>query len=183
MYYIDHTLYSLVIDPQAQNLFAQTRGDCHRHAAMLLKIPWVSALGVAILYNRPMEDAAAEWKEETGCRRKRVGLELGLFAAKREKKPAPQDAYSDCLACQVERETGHCVLSTLVETLRAGDSRMIEAVEENEGFCLYHPDLALAMDAYKKAHSILRRAEKSTELKTFIRKTITGSQKADGRGE
>src|SRR5512136_3139576 len=58
VHYIDHALYGLVTDPHAQNLFAETGGYCRRHAEMLLRIPWGSALGVAILYNRLIEDAA-----------------------------------------------------------------------------------------------------------------------------
>ena len=66
MHYIDHALYGLVTDPQAQNLFAETGGYCRRHAGMLLQIPWGSALGVAILYNRLIEDAAEALSAERG---------------------------------------------------------------------------------------------------------------------
>jgi hypothetical protein len=180
MHYIDHALYGLVTDPQAQNLFAETGGYCRRHAEMLLKIPWGSALGVAILYNRLIEDAAEALKIQQGDsagREKRAGLSLNLFSPKGRKKPVARDDNPDCLACNVERETEQGVLHTLVEMLRAGDSRMLETVESAEGFCLYHLDQALRIDAGGKADEILRRhglrrAEHLlAELKEFIRKS------------
>jgi hypothetical protein len=180
MHYIDHALYGLVTDPSAQNLFAETGGYCRRHAGMLLAIPWGSALGVAILYNRLVEDAAAQLKAERGAgagRAKRGGISLNPFSSKGRKDSPARGENPDCLACKVERETEQGVLHTLVDTLRAGDSRMLAAVEGHEGFCLYHLEFALGMDAGGKAgpvlrHHGLRRAERLlAELKEFIRKS------------
>ncbi len=179
LHYIDHALYGLVTDPHAQNLFAETGGYCRRHAEMLLKIPWGSALGVAILYNRLIEDAAEALKAGRGealGREKRSGFSLDLFSPKGRRKSLSKDDNPDCLACKVEQDTEQGVLHTLVETLQEGDGRMLEAVEGCEGFCLYHLDLALAMGAGEKVEAILRRhglrrAEKLlAELKEFIRK-------------
>jgi hypothetical protein len=180
MHYIDHALYGLVTDPQAQNLFAETGGYCRRHAEMLLKIPWGSALGVAILYNRLVEDASDALRTGLGgppIYEKRGGLIRHLLPSRgRSKKPLRED-NPDCLACKVERETEQGVLHTLVDTLRAGDGRMREALEGREGFCLYHLDLALSIAADRKTEDILRnhglrRAEKLlAELKEFIRKS------------
>ncbi len=180
LHYIDHALYGLVTDPSAQNLFAETGGYCRRHAGMMLAIPWGSALGVAILYNRLVEDAAARLKAERGAgagRAKRGGLSLNPFSPKGRKVPPARGENPDCLACKVERETEQGVLRTLVDTLRADDGRMTKAVVGNEGFCLYHLDLALAMDAGEKVGPVLRRhglrrAERLlAELKEFIRKS------------
>jgi hypothetical protein len=180
MHYIDHALYGLVTDPHAQNLFAETGGYCRRHAGMLLQIPWGSALGVAILYNRLIEDAAEALAAEQGEaaeRTKRAGLPLHFFKPKGRKDILSRNENPDCLACKVERDTEQGVLNTLVETLRAGDDRMTKAVEENEGFCLYHLELALDLDAGGAAAPLLRRhglrrAEKLlAELKEFIRKS------------
>jgi hypothetical protein len=179
MHYIDHALYGLVTDPQAQNLFADTGGYCRRHAEMLLRIPWGSALGVAILYNRLVEDAAeaiTAGREQIADHQKRDGFSLGLFSAKGRKKTRSND-NPDCLACKVERETEEGVLRTLVERLRAGDERLTGAVEGSEGFCLYHLDRAFQIGTDEKAGAVLRRhglrrAERLlAELKEFIRKS------------
>ncbi len=179
-HYIDHALYGLVTDPSAQNLFAETGGYCRRHAGMLLAIPWGSALGVAILYNRLVEDAAARLQAEQregAPHAKRGGISFNLFSQRGRKDSPAREENPDCLACKVERETEQGVLHTLVDTLRAGDGRMTEAVEGNEGFCLYHLGLALAMDAGEKGNSVLRshglrRAERLlAELAEFIRKS------------
>jgi hypothetical protein len=179
LHYIDHALYGLVTDPGAQNLFAETGGYCRRHAGMLLAIPWGSALGVAILYKRLVEDAAAQLKSKGGeaaGHAKRGGISFNPFSQKGPKNPAAREENPDCLACKVERETEQGVLHTLADTLRAGDGRMTEAVEGNEGFCLYHLELALGMDAGEKGNSILRshglrRAGRLlSELAEFIRK-------------
>jgi hypothetical protein len=176
MHYIDHALYGLVVDPNAQNLFAETGGYCRRHAEALLKIPWGSALGVAILYNRLIEDASAALQAGRGIaagRRKRTGLSLDLN--RRREKPAADDR-PDCLACRVERETEQGVLRTVADSLRAGDERMRGAVEGREGFCLYHLDRVLALESDGKARAALRRhglrrAEALlADLKEFIRK-------------
>lgn len=180
MHYIDHALYGLVTDPQAQNLFAETGGYCRRHAELLLRIPWGSALGVAILYNRLIEDAVdalKAGKEQRAGHPKHGGLSLGLFSPKDQKKSLSKDDHPDCLACKMERETEEGVLRTLVEMLRAGDQRLTGAVEGSEGFCLYHLDRALRIGADDKADAILRRhglrrAERLlAELKEFIRKS------------
>ncbi|MGB7539080.1 MAG: DUF6062 family protein [Anaerolineales bacterium] len=180
LHYIDHALYGLVTDPSAQNLFAETGGYCRRHAGMLLAIPWGSALGVAILYNRLVEDAAEQLKADRGAgagHPKRGRISINPFSRKERKDPLAREDNPDCLACKVERETEQGVLHTLVETLRAGDARMTEAVEGNEGFCLYHLELALGIDAGEKAGPVLRRhglrrAERLlAELKEFIRKS------------
>jgi hypothetical protein len=180
IHYIDHALYGLVTDPQAQNLFADTGGYCRRHGEMLLKIPWGSALGVAILYHRLIEDAVEALKEGTGemtAGTKRNTAAAGLFSGRGGAKKLARDPGSDCLACNVERETEHGVLHTLTETLRAGDERMLAAVEGGEGFCLYHLDLALANPPSEKVGSALRRhglrrAERLLgELAEFIRKS------------
>ncbi|MBN2084591.1 MAG: hypothetical protein JW748_05150 [Anaerolineales bacterium] len=180
MHYIDHALYGLVTDPGAQNLFAETGGYCRRHAGMLLKIPWGSALGVAILYKRLVEDAAAQLQagrgEEAG-RTKRGGISGNLFSRKGRKDFPARDDNPDCLACKVERETEQGVMNTLVEVLRAGDGRMVAAVEGNEGFCLYHLGLARTMEHGGRIDPILRRhglrrAERLlAELSEFIRKS------------
>jgi hypothetical protein len=180
LHYIDHALYGLVTDPHAQNLFAETGGYCRRHAEMLLKIPWGSALGVAILYNRLIEDAAENLKAgrgEISAREKRGGFSFHPFSSRGRGKGGPKNDNPDCLACKVEQDTEQGVLQTLVEMLRAGDGRMLEAVESREGFCLYHLDLALSIAGDGKAEEILRRhglrrAEKLlAELKEFIRKS------------
>jgi hypothetical protein len=180
IHYIDHALYGLVTDPSAQNLFAETGGYCRRHAETLLKIPWGSALGVAILYNRLVEDAAEALKKGRGGSvnpQRRGGISLNPFEKKSRKEPIDKGENPDCLACKVERETEQGVLHTLVDTLRAGDGRMVEAVEGNEGFCLYHLDLALGLGGGEKAGPVLRRhglrrAEKLlADLKEFIRKS------------
>jgi hypothetical protein len=180
IHYIDHALYGLVTDPQAQNLFAGTGGYCRRHGEMLLKIPWGSALGVAILYNRLIEDAMEALKEGTGettAGIKRGAAAAGLFSGRGAAKKFSRDAGSDCLACKVERETEQGVLHTLAESLRSGDERILAAVEGGEGFCLYHLDLALANPLPDTAGSALRRhglrrAERlQGELKEFIRKS------------
>ncbi len=180
LHYIDHALYGLVTDPGAQNLFAETGGYCRRHAAMLLAIPWGSALGVAILYRRLVEDAASNLKAERGDllpRVKRGGISFHPFSPKGPKDPTTRKENPDCLACKVEREAEQGVLHTLVDTLRAGDGRMTGAVEGNEGFCLYHLDLALEMDAGANGNALLRRhglrrAERLlAELAEFIRKS------------
>jgi hypothetical protein len=174
MHYIDHALYGLVTDPTAQNLFADTGGYCRRHGEMLLKIPWGSALGVAILYNRLVEDAVQALK--SGAGKKGGGLSLG-FLSLRRKPSLAKDGNPDCLACDVERDTEQAVLHTLVESLRAEDGRMLAAVEGSEGFCLYHLDLALQTNSDDKVDVILRRhglrkAEHLlAELKEFIRKS------------
>ena len=179
LHYIDHALYGLVTDPGAQNLFAETGGYCRRHAAMLLAIPWGSALGVAILYKRLVEDAASNLKAERGeilPHAKRGGISFNPFSPKGRKDTLAREENPDCLACNVERETEQGVLRTLADTLRAGDGRMTGAVEENEGFCLYHLELALGMDAGEKGNAALRahglrRAERLlAELAEFIRK-------------
>ncbi|MFN2298682.1 MAG: DUF6062 family protein [Anaerolineales bacterium] len=175
MHYIDHALYGLVTDPHAQNLFAETGGYCRRHAGMLLRIPWGSALGVAILYNRLIEDAAQELKSGKAVRG--GGLSLNPFAAKRRKASLGRNDNPDCLACKVERETEEGVLHTLVTMLGAGDERLTEAVEGSDGFCLYHLECALRIGADEAAGAVLRRhglrrAEKLlAELKEFIRKS------------
>jgi hypothetical protein len=179
MHYIDHALYGLVTDPGAQNLFAETGGYCRRHAGMLLAIPWGSALGVAILYRRLVEDAAAQLKAEKGgaLHAKPGGISFNPFSPRVRKNPPAREENPDCLACKVEQDTEQGVLRTLADTLRAGDGRMTEAVEGNEGFCLYHLGLALAMDAGEKGNSVLRshglrRAERLlAELAEFIRKS------------
>jgi hypothetical protein len=180
MHYIDHALYGLVTDPHAQNLFADTGGYCRRHAEMLLKIPWGSALGVAILYNRLIEDAAGKLKagrEESTAGEKRSTFSAGLLSGRGRQKNLSQDANPDCLACKVERETEQGVLHTLTGTLCAGDGRMLGAVEGSEGFCLYHLDLALKNPLNGKVETALRRhglrrAEHLLgELKEFMRKS------------
>jgi len=180
LHYIDHALYGLATDPHAQNLFAETGGYCRRHAEMLLKIPWGSALGVAILYNRLIEDGAEELKAAGGDRsgrKKHGGLSLNIFSQKGRKQSLSREDNPECLACKVEHETEQGVLRTLVETLREGDGRMLEAVEGSEGFCLYHLDLAFGLAAGEKVEGILRRhglrrAERLlAELKEFIRKS------------
>jgi hypothetical protein len=179
LHYIDRALYGLVTDPQAQNLFAETGGYCRRHAALLLEIPWGSALGVAILYNRLVEDASDSLRAGLGeppRYEKRGGPVRNLFFPRRAKKPARED-NPDCLACRVERETEQGVLRTLVETLRAGDGRMTAAVEEQEGFCLFHLDAALALDpgertaARLRRHGLRRAENLLGELKEFMRKS------------
>ena len=180
MHYIDHALYGLVTDPHAQNQFADTGGYCRRHGEMLLKIPWGSALGVAILYNRLIEDAAEELKaagEESVAGEKRGAPALSFFPTKGRKKPLSRGDNPDCLGCKVERETEQGVLHTLTESLRAGDQRMLEAVNGSEGFCLYHLDLALSNPLPEKVETALRRhglrrAEHLlVELKEFMRKS------------
>jgi hypothetical protein len=180
MHYIDHALYGLVTDPHAQNLFADTGGYCRRHGEMLLKIPWGSALGVAILYNRLIEDAAGELKAgpaESAAGEKRGASALGLFSAKIRRKPLSRGDNPDCLACKVERETEEAVLHTLVESLRTGDPQMLEAVGGCEGFCLYHLDRTLVDPLPEKVETALRRhglrrAERLlAELKEFMRKS------------
>jgi hypothetical protein len=180
LHYIDHALYGLVTDPQAQNLFADTGGYCRRHGEMLLKIPWGSALGVAILYNRLIEDAAGELKaggKESVAGEKRGAPVSGFFPAKGRKKPLARDDHPDCLACKVERETEQGVLHTLTESLRAADQRMLEAVNGSEGFCLYHLDLALSDPLPEKVETALRRhglrraGHLLLELKEFMRKS------------
>jgi hypothetical protein len=180
MHYIDHALYGLVTDPHAQNLFAQTGGYCRRHAEMLLRIPWGSALGVAILYNRLIEDAAEDLKAGKGHpagHKAHGGLTRSLFSPKAWKKTPSTEDNPDCLACKVERETEEGVLRTLVEMLGAGDERLTGAVEGSEGFCLYHLDRALRIGADETAAAVLRRhglrrAEQLlVELKEFIRKS------------
>jgi hypothetical protein len=180
MHYIDHALYGLVTDPSAQNLFAETGGYCRRHAGALLKIPWGSALGVAILYNRLVEDAAEALRRGSGEGAGASGgggISLNPFAKKGRNDPIAKNENPDCLACRVERETEQGVLHTLVDTLRAGDKRMLGAVEGNEGFCLYHLDRALALNPGEKAGPVLRRhglrrAERlRAELAEFIRKS------------
>ena len=180
MHYIDHALYGLVTDPHAQNQFADTGGYCRRHGEMLLKIPWGSALGVAILYNRLIEDAAEELKaggEESAAGERRGARALGFSPAKGRRKPLSRGDNPDCLACKVERETEQGVLHTLTESLRAGDQRMLETVNGSEGFCLYHLDLALANPLPEKVETALRRhglrrAEQLlVELKEFMRKS------------
>jgi hypothetical protein len=179
LHYIDHALYGLVTDPQAQNRFAETGGYCRRHAALLLEIPWGSALGVAILYNRLIEDAADALRSGLGeppKHEKRAGPMRSMFSPRGSKKPARED-NPDCLACSVERETEQGVLRTLIDGLRAGDGRMTAAVEEQEGFCLFHLDAALALEPDGKTAAALRRhglrrAERLlAELKEFIRKS------------
>lgn len=187
MHYIDHALYGLVTDPHAQNLFAETGGYCRRHAGMLLSIPWGSALGVAILYNRLIEDAAQELK--SGKAAGGGGLSLNPFAAKRRKASLARNDNPDCLACKVERETEEGVLHTLVKMLRAGDKRLAEAVEGSDGFCLYHLESALRIGADEAAGAVLRRhglrrAEKLlAELKEFIRKSDYRHTKEEMGGE
>jgi hypothetical protein len=180
LHYIDHALYGLVVDPQAQNLFADTGGYCRKHGEMLLKIPWGSALGVAILYNRLIEDAAEELKAgrvESASGERRGASARGLFAAKGRRKPLVRGDNPDCLACKVERETEEGVLHTLTESLRAGDERMLAAVGGSEGFCLYHLDRALSDPLPEKVETALRRhglrrAERLlSELKEFMRKS------------
>jgi Family of unknown function (DUF6062) len=180
MHYIDHALYGLVTDPHAQNKFADTGGYCRRHGEMLLKIPWGSALGVAILYNRLIEDAAGVLKEaigETNAGDKRSAASPGLFSGRGRPKKLSRDATIECLACAVERETEEGVLHTLTDTLRTGDERMLAAVGEGEGFCLYHLDLALNGPLPEKVGITLRRhglrrAERLlAELKEFMRKS------------
>jgi hypothetical protein len=147
---------------------------------MLLKIPWGSALGVAILYNRLIEDAAEDLKacgEESVAGEKRGAPALGFFQAKGRRKPLPRSDNPDCLACKVERETEQGVLHTLTESLRAGDQRILEAVNGSEGFCLYHLDLALSGPLPEKVGTALRRhglrrAEHLlVELKEFMHKS------------
>jgi len=180
MHYIDHALYGLVTDPHAQNLFAGTGGYCRRHGEMLLKIPWGSALGVAILYNRLIEDAADILKEGadgTTAGVKRSVSPKGLFPAKARRRSLVRGDNPNCLACKVESETEQGVLHTLIESLRTGDGRMLEAVNGSEGFCLYHLDLALKDPLPEKVETALRRhglrrAERLlSELKEFMRKS------------
>ncbi|MBN1439458.1 MAG: hypothetical protein JW929_08620 [Anaerolineales bacterium] len=177
MHYIDHALYELVTDPNAQNLFAETGGYCLRHAEMLLRIPWGLALGVAILYNRLIEDAAEALKAGGGAGPARGGvLFRNPFSRKARSGTLSKNENPDCLACQVERETEEAVLRTLVDTLRAGDERMLELVEGNEVFCLYHLERALALEWDENTRAVLRRhglRRSETllwELKEFIRK-------------
>ena len=180
MHYIDHALYGLVTDPQSQNKFADTGGYCRRHGEMLLKIPWGSALGVAILYNRLIEDAAGELKagrEESGPAEKRNNAALGLFSPKAKRKTLGRGDNPDCLACKVERETEEAVLHTLIESLRSGEERIVAAVEGHEGFCLYHLDLALKnplpekVETALRAHGLRRAGKLLAELKEFMRKS------------
>jgi hypothetical protein len=180
MHYIDHALYGLVTDPRAQNKFADTGGYCRRHGEMLLKIPWGSALGVAILYNRLVEDAVEVLKEgvgETTAGDKRGGASAGLFSGRGRSKRLSRDAAVECLACAVERETEQGVVHTLIDTLKTGDEKMFAAVDGKEGFCLYHLDLALANPLPEKVGIALRRhglrrAERLlAELKEFMRKS------------
>jgi hypothetical protein len=187
MHYIDHALYGLVTDPHAQNLFAETGGYCRRHAGMLLRIPWGSALGVAILYNRLIEDAAQELKSGKAVRG--GGLSLNPFAVKRRKASLARNDNPDCLACKVERETEEGVLHTLVNMLHAGDERLTEAVEGSDGFCLYHLECALRIGTDEAAGTVLRRhglrrAEKLlAELKEFMRKSDYRHTKEEMGGE
>ncbi|MGD0807608.1 MAG: DUF6062 family protein [Anaerolineales bacterium] len=180
MHYIDHALYGLVTDPHAQNQFADTGGYCRRHGEMLLKIPWGSALGVAILYNRLIEDAAGKLKAggEGSVAGEKRGAPGPVFSpAKGRRKPLSRGDNPDCLACKVERETEQGVLHTLTESLRAGDQRMLEAVNGSEGFCLYHLDLALSNPLPEKVETALRRhglrraGHLLVELKEFMRKS------------
>jgi hypothetical protein len=180
MHYIDHALYGLVTDPHAQNLFAETGGYCRRHAEMLLTIPWGSALGVAILYQRLVEDSVAALKpggEKTAGPGKRGGLAVRLLSPKSRAAHLTRDDNPDCLACKVERETEEGVLRTLVEMLAAGDERLTGAVEGSEGFCLYHVERALRIGPEAKVGAVLRRhglrrAEiLLADLKEFIRKS------------
>jgi len=147
---------------------------------MLLKIPWGSALGVAILYNRLIEDAAGKLKaggEESVAGEKRGAPVSGFSPAKGRKNPLPRGNRPDCLACKVERETEQGVLHTLTESLRASDQRMVEAVNGSEGFCLYHLDLALSDPLPEKVETALRRhglrraGNLLLELKEFMRKS------------
>jgi hypothetical protein len=178
MHYIDHALYGLVTDPHAQNLFADTGGYCRRHGEMLLRIPWGSALGVAILYNRLIEDAAEELKGGGGnAGEKRSTSSAGLFSGHGRKKNLSTDVHPDCLACKVERETEQGVLDTLIETMRAGDKRMVGAVEGSEGFCLYHLDRILKnpldgkVETALRRHGLRRAEHLLAELKEFMRKS------------
>jgi hypothetical protein len=179
MHYIDQALYGLVVDPHAQNLFADTGGYCRRHAGMLLQIPWGSALGIAILYKRLIEDAAGELGKDTEGKTggKRGGRSLNPFSPKTRRAPLARDDNPRCLACKVERETEEGVLRTLVTMLSAGDERLKESVEGSEGFCLYHLDRALRINGDGKAASLLRRhglrrAERLLgELEEYIRKS------------
>jgi hypothetical protein len=165
MNYIDHALYGLVVDPQTQNRFAESGGYCRRHGEMLFKIPWGSALGVAILHRRLIEDAADALKS--------AGSKPGAGrAAKLEKAIQP-----DCLACKVEQEALEGILQTVVTTLKEKDERMTEAVGQGRGFCLHHLDALLAATKDAETASILRQHGLRTaerlleELSEFIRKS------------
>jgi hypothetical protein len=139
-----------------------------------------SALGVAILYHRLIEDAVGELKAGRGVSaagEKRGAPGLGLIPAKGCRKLLPRGNNPDCPACKVGRETGRGVLHTLAESLRVGDARMLEAVDGAEGFCLYHLDRTLANPLPEKVETALRRhglrrAENLlAELKEFMRKS------------
>ncbi|HEY5118541.1 MAG TPA: hypothetical protein VII90_03730, partial [Anaerolineales bacterium] len=96
---------------------------------------------------------------------------------KGRRKPFSRGDNPDCLACKVERETEQGVLHTLTESLRAGDGRMLEAVNGSEGFCLYHLDLAFSNPLPEKVETALRRhglrraGHLLVELKEFMRKS------------
>jgi hypothetical protein len=165
MNYIDHALYGLVVDPQTQNRFAESGGYCRRHGEMLFKIPWGSALGVAILHRRLIEDAADTLK--SAAAKPGAGR-----TAKLEKAIDP-----DCLACKVEQEALEGVLQTVLATLKEKDGRMTEAVGQGRGFCLHHLNALLGSARDADTISTLRRHGLRTaehllaELSEFIRKS------------
>ncbi len=165
MNYIDHALYGLVVDPPTQNRFAESGGYCRRHGEMLFKIPWGSALGVAILYRRLIEDAADALQT--------AGVKPGdNRTARLEKAIQP-----DCLACKVEQEVMEGIQQTVVSTLKEKDERMMQAVGQGRGFCLHHLDVILAADKDSESAAILRQHGLRTaqrlleELGEFIRKS------------
>jgi hypothetical protein len=164
MSYIDHALYALVVDPPTQNRFADSGGYCRRHAEMLFRIPWGSALGVAILYRRLTEDSAAEL---TKADRRSAG---GKSPALRHLQPA-------CPACTVEQEAELGVLEAILSMLKAKDPRMMEAVTGGRGLCLRHTDAALASAPNAETAALVREHGLRTakllldELNEFIRKS------------
>jgi len=165
MNYIDHALYALVVDPQTQNRFAQAGGYCRRHGEMLFRIPWGSALGVAILHRRLLEDTAEELQKAD--RKTAAG----------GKKPWQRHVQPDCPACTVEREAEEGALAAILATLKAKDERMTGAVAGGKGMCLHHIDAALSVAADGETFVLLRDHGLRTaralidELDEFIRKS------------
>lgn len=176
MNYIDHALYALVVDPPTQNRFAQSGGYCRRHGEMLFKIPWGSALGVAILYRRLIEDAAA-------------GLKKSSLKPGTGRKPEWERLiHPDCPACVVEQEAEQGVLAAILSTLKEKDARMLEAVAGGKGLCLRHVDAALAIAGDAEIANLLREHGLRTaqalldDLSEFIRKSdyrFTKEQKGE----
>jgi hypothetical protein len=164
MKYIDHALYALVVEPQTQNRFAQAGGYCRRHGEMLFRIPWGSALGIAILHRRLIEDVSDELRKAD---RRNVGG---------ERKPWQKHLQPECPACVVEREAEEGALAAILDSLKAKDERMSKAINEGTGLCLHHLDAALsAADPgtidILRSHGLRTADSLHAELDEFIRKS------------